>query len=394
MNILVTDGNSRAALAITRSLGARGHRLFVASPAATSLAASSRYCHRALCYPDPAQDRAAFIEAIGKLVQDHAIDVLLPVTDVCVLPIAEAMPVLGAQCRIPIPGYEMLQQAADKHGLLEIAGALGVPVPRSIPLGEPAECGQAVAGLGFPVVIKPARSRVKAGSGWLPTHVDYAASAEELRAKLAALPPEAFPVILQERIPGPGLGMFYCFDHGKPVASFAHRRIREKPPSGGISVLCESAPLHPLANDYSLKLLGHLGWHGVAMVEFKLDERDRVPKLMEINGRFWGSLQLAVNSGVDFPHLLLQLATGEPLAAPPQPYRIGVRSRWLWGEVDLLLMYLLKSRQALRLPAGHDGRLLSILKILNPYVRKQHLDVLRLSDPGPWLHECRQRLKG
>lgn len=39
------------------------------------------------------------------------------------------------------------------------------------------------------------------------------------------------------------------------------------------------------------------------MVEWKVDLRDGRPKLMEINPRFWGSLELAVRSGVNFPSL-------------------------------------------------------------------------------------------
>ena len=47
------------------------------------------------------------------------------------------------------------------------------------------------------------------------------------------------------------------------------------------------------------------------MVEFKVDPRDGIPKLMEVNPRFWGSLQLAIVSGVDFPYLILKMARRE-----------------------------------------------------------------------------------
>lgn len=392
MNILVTDGNSRASLAITRSLGAKGHRLYVAAHASPSLASCSRYCYQALTYPDPARDRTAFLETILQLISDHDIDVLIPVADICVLPVAEAIDIFEKKCHIPIPSYNSLKQAADKNGLLVTANALNVAVPRSVSVNSFDEFRITETDLSSPIVIKPGRSRVESTSGWIYTHVDYANSADELHSKLRALPQVAYPVILQERITGHGIGMFYCFNHGEPVASFSHKRIREKPPSGGVSVLCESAHLHPQADEFSQKLLRKLNWHGVAMVEFKFDERDQTPKLMEINGRFWGSLQLAIDSGVDFPDLLLQI-TERKHAFAAEPYKIGVRSRWFWGEVDLLLMHLLKKRKSLNLPAGHDNRLLSIIKILNPFVRNQHFDVLRLSDLKPWIHESMQRLK-
>ena len=53
MKILVLDGNNRAALAITRSLGKRGHKIYVGEKTSTSLAGSSRYCESSFMYPNP-----------------------------------------------------------------------------------------------------------------------------------------------------------------------------------------------------------------------------------------------------------------------------------------------------------------------------------------------------
>ena len=126
--------------------------------------------------------------------------------------------------------------------------------------------------------------------------------------------------------------MFALYDAGRPVAFFAHRRLRERPPSGGVSVLSESVGLDPYLRELSRRILDHVGWHGVAMVEFKVCADGR-PHLMEVNPRFWGSLQLAVDAGVDFPWLAYQLATGARTDSVGG-YRIGVRNRWLLGDLD------------------------------------------------------------
>ena len=113
--------------------------------------------------------------------------------------------------------------------------------------------------------------------------------------------------------------------------SFAHTRIREKPPTGGVSVYRESVPLRDDVRAYSERILGRFNWSGVAMVEFREDRATGIPYLMEVNGRFWGSLQLAIDAGVDFPAMLVQLALGEeiprissyrmaPRAAVASPY--------------------------------------------------------------------------
>ena len=115
-----------------------------------------------------------------------------------------------------------------------------------------------------------------------------------------------YPSMIQEKIIGPGTGLFTLYDKNRHLALFSHKRIREKPPSGGVSVVSESVPLDNEMVDAADKLLSAVGWTGVAMVEFKRDVRDGKAKLMEINGRFWGTLQLAVASGVDFPVLLIE----------------------------------------------------------------------------------------
>ena len=388
MRILVTDGDSRAALAITRSLGAKGHVIFVACDKPSSLAGLSRYCHKQLIYPDTV-DREEFITALHELVIANAIDILIPVTDVSLLPVIENRSKFAEICKLPFPENASLQRAANKEEVLTLARALDIPTPRSITVTtKHAIYNSLEAELEFPAVIKPSRSRVQGDAGWIFSGVDYADSKEELTQKLEALPTKVFPVLIQERIYGPGIGLFYCFDSGEPIATFAHRRLHEKPPSGGVSVLRESVAPHPQAKEYGRRLLQALNWHGVAMVEFKLDSKDNTPKLMEINGRFWGSLQLAIDAGVDFPDLLVKIACGQPVRELTN-YDLGVRSRWFWGEVDLLLLYLLRSRDRLQLPKNHPSKLVSILSTINPYVRRQKFEVLRLSDIRPWLHESK-----
>ena len=279
--------------------------------------------------------------------------------------------------------------AANKIETFAIAERLAIPVPDSIVLPQKPTLPVDVHGLPFPIVIKPSHSRVSTGNGWQSTSVSYAKDLEELHRLLEGLPEYCFPLALQRRISGPGLGIFLCMEHGKTVASFAHRRIREKPPSGGVSVLRESVRPHQEALDYAERLLSDLKWHGVAMVEFKLEKETGTPFLMEINGRFWGSLQLAIDSGIDFPAILLRSIQGNRVT-PIADYQCGIRSRWFWGDVDLLLMYLSKSRKSLNLPENHESRFASALRILSPIVKNQRMEVLRFSDLGPWLRETKQ----
>ena len=116
-------------------------------------------------------------------------------------------------------------------------------------------------------------------------------------------------------------------EKGRVKASFVHRRLREYPVLGGASTLRESVR-HDEIRDMALTLVKALDWYGVAMVEFKVDPRDGIPKLMEINPRFWGSLSLAVEAGVNFPYLLLRMSRGEDFT-PVEQYQVGKKCRWL-----------------------------------------------------------------
>jgi predicted ATP-grasp superfamily ATP-dependent carboligase len=191
-----------------------------------------------------------------------------------------------------------------------------------------------------------------------------------------------FPVLIQERIVGPGVGVFVCCDGPAVLATFSHRRIREKPPSGGVSVLCESALVDPVAKTHAISLLEAMGWRGVAMVEFKQNLADGSLRLMEINGRFWGSLQLAIDAGVDFPALAVDVALGNK-RAPLENYHVGTRSRWLWGDVDAMLALLFRSRRQLNLPDSHPGRWRTLLSFLQPWGTRYELE--RADDPRPAL---------
>jgi len=396
--ILVSDGEQRSALAVVRSLHRAGHSVHVSGRTARTLASVSRASARTLITPDPLTAPDAFVDVVAAYVARERIDVVVPITEAALLALLPARTRL-APALVPFPSLETFRRVSDKLALADVARCADVAFPEQRVLHAPTDAAALdLATLAFPVVVKPSRSVGEDGAGSVRAQftVRHAADAAALGAALATFPAAAYPLMIQRRIIGPGRGVFLLMWDGEIVARFAHRRIREKPPSGGVSVCAESVVADPALVERSTALLRAVGWQGVAMVEYKVDAATGIPYLMEINGRFWGSLQLAIDAGVDFPALLVDRALGGAASGTTRvavtAYRPGLRRGWWWGEVDHLLARLRRSRRALALPAGEPGRLAAVGAFLRSCARGGDA-VFRVSDPAPFVLESVQWLR-
>jgi predicted ATP-grasp superfamily ATP-dependent carboligase len=150
--------------------------------------------------------------------------------------------------------------------------------------------------------------------------------------------PAGAELLVQTLVPGDGVGVSALCAAGQAVRWFAHRRLREKPPSGGVSTLCESIALPPEVRDYCERLIAAVRWHGPVMFEFKWTPAGAW-SLIEVNGRLWGSIQLCIDCGVDLPLAMYRLARGETVAADDR-YIVGRRLRWLMGDLGYLYLVL------------------------------------------------------
>ena len=390
LRVLVTDGEQRSTLAIVRSLGRAGHHVEIASTSGRSLAGASRYCRADHAVPAPLEEPARFGEQILALCEERSIGALIPVTEASLRVLLPLRSRLG-DVLLPFPHHQVFARVSDKSAILATAAGLGIAVPEQTTLHN----REAADGLSikYPVVLKPWVSVVAEAGRNRKLGVVHVGDHAELGAALNDFPDAAFPVLVQRRIIGPGVGIFLLIWGGKTKATFAHRRIREKPPSGGVSVYRESIDAPSEWTAQAEALLRHMDWSGVAMVEFKLDETTGTPYLMEVNGRFWGSLQLAVDAGADFPRLLLQAASGEETSEPLR-YSSGIRLRWELGDADHLLARLSRSNAKLHLPAGTPSRLRTLLSVAIPWKPGERWEVLRPSDPRPFLREVSLWLRG
>ncbi len=387
--MFVTDGNHRSTLAVTRALGHAGLAVAVGETRQPSLAGTSKFCQASYVYPSPLQNTEKFAMNLHDEIKRGGYRVLIPMTDVTARVVADMAEHL-APTTVPLPAAEKVQIAQDKKLVLCMAQKLGINCPATYVVSGGETIEDLSRRIEYPVVIKPRFSWYFRGSTWASGTVQYAHDAKELITKYHQMDAQIPGPLVQEMIRGEGRGVFLLLWGGELKAAFSHRRLREKPPSGGVSVLCESIELEDQILEQSVSLLKAIAWQGVAMVEFKMDHRDGRAKLMEINGRFWGSLQLAVDAGINFPLMLFRLAVGEKVA-PEFSYRVGVKTRWLLGDLDHLLIRF-KHRER-GLPAEHLSRIRAFLDFFTFCQEDLHYEVLRLDDPGPGWYEAKNYIR-
>jgi predicted ATP-grasp superfamily ATP-dependent carboligase len=387
--VLITDAGRGSAIAFIRGLGRRGWRVIAADADVHSPGFRSRYAQAGVVYPHPEEAPTQAVETLLEAVEEHRVDLVIPVTDAIILPLSAARDRFSGLCQLALPEPAALDVVIQKSLTLALAERLGVPVPRTIMVHTAAAALRAVEeapGLGWPVVLKPQVSRLFRDESTVSAlKVAYADTPARLDQEMRRFEGRC-PVLLQEYTAGVGLGVELLLYEGRPLAAFQHRRLHEYPVTGGPSALRESVALDPTLYRRSVRLLQALCWTGLAMVEFK--DGPRGPLLMEVNGRVWGSLPLAVHAGMDFPARLAELYD----QGPPDPqrgvcsdYALGVRSRNLELEVLWIAAVLTRVQPYpfLPQPARREG-LRALASLLDPRIRS---DILSRQDPRPGLAE-------
>jgi predicted ATP-grasp superfamily ATP-dependent carboligase len=364
--VFITDGHWRKALAAVRALGRKNIRVTVGESTRLATAAFSRYCHRAVVYPSPLHRPSNFVDFLRQELSCHSYQMLLAMEDETLDLISQHHSEFSRRTYLPIVSSEKLHIARSKDKVLQLAEKHGIPVPKTWYIQDLSDLDTLKESFPYPVVIKP-----RIGSG--AVGLSYCQNQEALIEQYTAVH-KRFPYpLIQELIPraGPGYGASLLLDErGQLKASFVHKRLREYPVTGGASTLRESVR-HDDIRDMALTLLKALDWFGVAMVEFKLDPRDGIPKLMEINPRFWGSLSLAIEAGVNFPYLLYRMSRGENFKAV-EHYQIGKKGRWLLPGDILHFIYNPNRRRLLP-------------EFLHFWDRNTAYDLISLKDPLPVL---------
>ena len=325
----------------------------------------------------------AFVRQVAEEAAREPGTLVLPMTERTTLPLSLHRDVIFATgAKMVLPPHETVLRAFDKQETTRLAASLAVATPQTTLISSGKDARTLARLIRYPAVLKPRSSEeISASSKVVATGAPaYARNAEEFAAAYDELSERCSAVLAQEFVEGEGAGYFALMREGELRAEFAHARIRDVRPTGSGSAVRVSVRPDPRMREAALSILSALKWHGVAMVEFRR-RADGTPVFMEVNGRFWNSLPLAVYAGADFPRMLARLAEHGDVESQAG-YREGVRCRWLLGDFRHLVEVM---RGA---PRGYAGRFPSRLTALRDFAspaRGTYHDNFTLGDPLPEL---------
>ena len=348
-DVLVGYAWCRSSYTAVRSLSQFGLRVAVADGTKFGMGQCSKHAAIRYVHANPQTDPEQFIEDIIQILKECKAHFYLPGHDEGSV-VAQYHSRFPEDVVVPLTDYNTLTLANDKMKTAKMALELGIPTPRLVHWQRVDELEGIVAEINKPVVIKLRRGCGAKGVVYANSGKQAASMANRFIERYNLLP-ERYPVV-QERVWGEGWGVSCLYWRGERLASFTHRRLREKTISGGTSTLRESAH-NPLIEAYTYKLLDHLHWHGLAMVEFKWDPVKKQSWFIEVNPRLWGSIALSVACGVDFPVMSYIAATRsvEDARKMYHGYPDGLIARWYLGDLILSASLLAKGHPvaALRL---------------------------------------------
>jgi predicted ATP-grasp superfamily ATP-dependent carboligase len=326
---------SHAGLGAIRSLGRAGVRVVGLDPDTSHAGFASRYCTALQC-PHPVQEPEALLEFLldqGRKLPEPGI--LSPASDAFTLFISRYRNDLQDSFRFNLPSPEVMEASVDKRKLYELADRVGVPHAMTVYPETMDDVHRIMHELEYPAYIKPYHSHLWQAAFPGSGKGIKVFTAQELVDSFGRIFDAGVQVMVQSIIEGPSTNIqsvrTYITSSGEMLAAFTNRKIRQFPVEFGRATLAES--IHdPAFRDMGMKFFRDIGYRGFGLIEFKRDERDGVLKLTDLNPRWLKTVNIATDSGIDFPLLhYLDLAGETP--APRFDFRNGVR--WLDAIGDL-----------------------------------------------------------
>lgn len=360
--VLITNGQLRKSLSAVRSLGQKKIETLCGEETRMNITGFSKYCTKSLLYPSPQQRPDDFMEWLDRAITRYGITMIFPMDDAAMNLVIQHKDSLSKRVQFTVPEAGLYQLTADKWESVQLATSFDLNCPVTfLPQGTK-DLTEYIGKIGYPAIVK-----ARNGSGSRGIRVVH--NDNELFTAYSEVN-TAYPnPMIQQKIPtGPRYDICLLFDQqSRLISSFAQKEVRHFPVEMGPSTVQQSIHLPELTNQCA-KMFESIGWTGIAEVEFMLDEASGTYYFMEINPRFWNSLELAVHCNIDFPYDLYRVTKGLQTELH-DTYEEGRYCRWLLpGDI---LHFLYNSKRFHLTPSFFGGNV--------------HDDILSWKDPMPFV---------
>jgi predicted ATP-grasp superfamily ATP-dependent carboligase len=342
-NVLITYAWVRSSYAILRNLKSHSLNVSVSDTNFFGMCQFSKFTKKVHCYTSHYKDEKKFINDLLKITKIYKVSLLFPSHNETEI-IARHRDLFEPSLVSLIPKLEHCTLFNNKSKTYDFVESLGIKIPQRLFYKNPLDINELIIKSKFKkVVIKLLTGNSAKGVFYPKTPLQAQRLVINL-IKEYRLSSDSYPQI-EEFVHGEGYGASFLYWHGKSIAYFTHKRLREKITTGGTSTLREHA-IHRGIEAASVKIFNSIGWHGLAMAEFKVCPKTGKFWFIEVNPRVWGSISLAINAGVEFPYLAWLCATKGPEIALQYKKKCNVEkkwiARWLLGDILLALKEIIK----------------------------------------------------
>tara|TARA_R110001583_G_scaffold143203_1_gene295308 strand:+ start:17568 stop:18794 length:1227 start_codon:yes stop_codon:yes gene_type:complete len=389
--VIVLGTDSPIGLAVIRDLGRHNYNVIGFGSHPFSLGLMSKYCSKGMVRNSTPE---LLIEQLIDVAETYPNAFLVSIGESDINLVNRHRQRLEQHLTLLDPDAEQMAKVLDKSQTLEIASTLAIQTPASFQIDSLEQLATLQVQLKFPVILKWSNPHQVAQQlqqqGLSLLKLEYCQDLNELKDALSKYQAIGQYPLIQHYCPGYGIGQFFLCREGDSLVEFQHQRINEWPPEGGSSTLCQalSPDQHTGCMAQSRQLLKALNWNGVAMVEYRYEPVTNSYWLMEINGRFWGSLPLATRSDVSFASSLVEVI-GKQSNPVATSIKYDLQSRYMIPEIKRLIRILFQpqlitdpnvSFSALSELGAFTGR------FLKPNI---HSYVFEWEDPKPFLSDMR-----
>lgn len=301
--VAIVISGTTVSLGVVRALGKRGVPVVVVHYEDSDIACLSRYAIASEKVPNPEHDEEGFVEALISHIRGYNAKIIFPVSDQTVLTVSKNRDLLAKYCKVACTDHQTAEIFIDKKNTYRLAERYDVPSPKTIVPDSIAHVKSFCEQAEFPCLVKPSQSHVFVkhfGRKMVPVF-----SADELVETYSESAQLGLETLIQEIIPGDDFCVVnynaYFID-GVPFVETTAIHHRNGPPHWGSPRVAVSKHV-PEVVEPGRQILRAVGYTGFACTEFKLDSRDNLYKLMEVNVRHNMSTLLSVKSGINFPWL-------------------------------------------------------------------------------------------